>query len=70
MSDVFRSGSNAVVTNIDDEVEADIVIIGSGMGGGTLAYALKDTGARVLIVEAGDFLPRELEKLVAQSRAL
>jgi choline dehydrogenase-like flavoprotein len=42
-------------------VEADIVVIGSGMGGGTLAYALRDTGARILIVEQGDFLPRELE---------
>ena len=39
----------------------DIVIIGSGMGGGTLAYALADTGARILIVERGDFIPQEDE---------
>jgi choline dehydrogenase-like flavoprotein len=39
----------------------DIVIVGSGAGGGTLAYALKDTGARVLIIERGDFLPQEPE---------
>ena len=37
----------------------DVVIIGSGMGGGTLAWALKDTGLDVLIVERGGFLPRE-----------
>jgi len=37
----------------------DVVIVGSGMGGGTLAYALKDSGARVLLVERGDYLPYE-----------
>ena len=39
----------------------DIVIIGSGAGGGTIAYALADTGARILIVERGDFVPQEAE---------
>jgi choline dehydrogenase-like flavoprotein len=42
-------------------LRADVVIIGSGMGGGTLAWALKDTGLDVLIVERGQFLPREPE---------
>jgi choline dehydrogenase-like flavoprotein len=37
----------------------DIVIIGTGAGGGTLAYALKDSGARILVVERGEFIPRE-----------
>src|SRR5947199_52396 len=37
----------------------DIVIIGTGMGGGTLAYALRDSGARLLLLERGDFLPQE-----------
>ena len=37
----------------------DIVIVGSGMGGATLAYALKDRGASVLLVERGGFLPQE-----------
>jgi choline dehydrogenase-like flavoprotein len=39
----------------------DIIIIGSGAGGGTLAYALRDSGARVLLLERGDFLPQEPE---------
>lgn len=39
----------------------DIVIIGSGMGGGTLAYALRNSGARILLVERGDYLPQEPE---------
>ncbi|MFM9106497.1 MAG: GMC oxidoreductase [Chloroflexota bacterium] len=38
---------------------ADIVIIGSGMGGGTVAWALRDLGASVLLIERGDFLPKE-----------
>ncbi|WP_395244436.1 GMC oxidoreductase [Agromyces sp. MMS24-K17] len=40
-------------------LSADIVIIGSGMGGGTLAWALRDSGLDVLLVERGGFLPRE-----------
>ncbi len=44
-----------------DEIDTDVLIVGSGMGGGTLAWALKDVDARVLIVERGGFLPREPE---------
>jgi len=39
----------------------DVVIIGSGAGGGTVARRLSTTGARVLIVERGDFIPQEAE---------
>jgi choline dehydrogenase-like flavoprotein len=51
----------ALVKADQDTLTADVVIIGSGMGGGTLAWALKDTGLDVLIVERGQFLPREPE---------
>jgi choline dehydrogenase-like flavoprotein len=37
----------------------DVVIIGSGAGGGTLAYKLAPTGKKILIVERGDYVPRE-----------
>ncbi len=37
----------------------DLVVIGSGAGGGTLAHALSKTGVRMLIVERGDFIPQE-----------
>jgi choline dehydrogenase-like flavoprotein len=37
----------------------DIVIIGSGAGGGTIARELSTTGAKILIVERGDFIPQE-----------
>ena len=39
----------------------DIIIIGSGAGGGTLAHALAETPADILILERGDFVPREPE---------
>lgn len=37
----------------------DVIIIGSGAGGGTLAYRLAPTGKRILILERGDYVPRE-----------
>ncbi len=37
----------------------DIIIIGTGAGGGTLAHHLAATGKRILLLERGDFLPRE-----------
>src|SRR5262245_30039328 len=37
----------------------DLAIIGTGAGGGTLAYALAATGKKILILERGDYLPRE-----------
>jgi choline dehydrogenase-like flavoprotein len=50
-----------VITDPPETLDTDVVIIGSGMGGGTLAYALRDSGVRVLIIEQGDFLPIERE---------
>ncbi len=37
----------------------DIIVIGSGPGGGTTAAKLAETGKRVLLLERGDYLPRE-----------
>jgi choline dehydrogenase-like flavoprotein len=37
----------------------DLIVIGSGAGGGTLTHALASTGKRILLLERGDFLPRE-----------
>jgi len=39
----------------------DIIIIGSGAGGGTMARALADTGARILVLERGTSVPSEDE---------
>ncbi|MGE5850276.1 MAG: GMC oxidoreductase [Candidatus Methylomirabilota bacterium] len=37
----------------------DVIIIGTGAGGGTLAYALAPTGKRILLLERRDYVPRE-----------
>jgi choline dehydrogenase-like flavoprotein len=37
----------------------DVVIIGSGAGGGTLAWKLAPSGKRILLLERGGYLPRE-----------
>jgi choline dehydrogenase-like flavoprotein len=37
----------------------DVIIIGTGAGGGTLAYRLAPSGKRILLLERGDFVPRE-----------
>ena len=38
----------------------DVIVIGSGAGGGAVAHTLAPTGARILLLERGDFLPREM----------
>lgn len=45
----------------------DVIIIGSGAGGGTLAHALAPTGLRILVLERGDFLPRERDNWDARA---
>jgi choline dehydrogenase-like flavoprotein len=39
----------------------DVIIIGTGAGGGTLAHRLAPSGKRLLVLERGDWLPREVE---------
>ena len=37
----------------------DFIIIGSGAGGGTLAWKLAPSGKRILLIERGPYVPRE-----------
>jgi choline dehydrogenase-like flavoprotein len=37
----------------------DVIIIGTGAGGGTLAHRLAPSGKRILLLERGDYVPRE-----------
>lgn len=39
----------------------DAIVIGSGVGGGVVARRLAENGVRVLILERGDVVPRELD---------
>ena len=45
----------------DSTEHYDVIVIGSGAGGGTVTYALAPTGKRVLLLERGDWMPREPE---------
>ena len=38
----------------------DVIVIGTGAGGGTLAHTIAQTGKRILLLERGDFLTKEL----------
>jgi choline dehydrogenase-like flavoprotein len=46
---------------MSSENQYDVIIIGTGAGGGTLAYHLAPSGKRILLLERGDYLPRELQ---------
>jgi choline dehydrogenase-like flavoprotein len=39
----------------------DVIIIGTGAGGGTLAHKLAPSGQKILLLERGGYLPREPE---------
>ncbi len=36
----------------------DLIVVGSGPGGGSVAQRLAPTGKRILILERRDYLPR------------
>jgi len=40
-----------------------VIVIGSGAGGGSVAYKLANAGKRVLLIEKGPFLPRDASTL-------
>ena len=39
----------------------DVIIVGTGAGGGTLAHTIAASGKNILILERGNFLPREMD---------
>ncbi|SFE35219.1 GMC oxidoreductase [Streptomyces mirabilis] len=42
-----------------DAQHYDVIVVGTGAGGGTIAHRLAPTGKRILLLERGDYLPRE-----------
>ncbi|MGW2523868.1 GMC oxidoreductase [Streptomyces sp. NPDC001617] len=42
-----------------DDQHYDVIVIGTGAGGGTLAHRLAPSGKRILMLERGGYLPRE-----------
>ena len=50
---------SAAQVQVSEGEHFDVVIIGSGAGGGTLARVLAPTGLKILVIERGDWLPQE-----------
>ncbi|MGP8446443.1 FAD-dependent oxidoreductase [Burkholderia vietnamiensis] len=48
-------------------MHADVVIAGAGVGGGAIAFQLAGTGAKVLVIERGEYLPREMQNWDAEA---
>src|SRR6266545_6955775 len=48
----------------------DLIVVGTGAGGGTLAWSLAPTGKRILLIERGDYVPREIENWSTRSVVL
>ncbi len=44
----------------------DVIIVGTGAGGGTLAQRLAPSGKRILLLERGDWLPREPQNWLSE----
>jgi choline dehydrogenase-like flavoprotein len=44
-----------------DTTHWDVIVIGTGAGGGTLAHRLAASGKRILLLERGPYVPREKE---------
>jgi choline dehydrogenase-like flavoprotein len=63
---LFAPESPKVIVDPPTRIDCDIAIVGSGVGGATLAWALRDSGARILVIERGDFLPREWQNWSAR----
>lgn len=62
-----RREVQTVVPGDDGMMTCDVVIIGSGMGGSTFAHTLAGQNLDVLVVERGDFLPREIQNWTTES---
>ncbi len=59
-----KQAQEAVPRNTNESIEYDVIVIGSGMGGGTLADSLSDAGVRTLVIEAGGLtLPSHITNL-------
>jgi choline dehydrogenase-like flavoprotein len=53
--------AGALAANVTQEFKPDVIIIGSGVGGGSVARQLIGSDAKILIIERGDVVPNEPE---------
>lgn len=62
--DRTKLAQDGVPRNTREDILYDVIIIGSGMGGGSLADALSDAGIKTLVLEAGGLtLPTHMNNL-------
>lgn len=55
----MERGTVTAMPGVTGDDHYDVLVIGSGPGGATTAARVAETGKRVLLLERGDFLPRE-----------
>jgi choline dehydrogenase-like flavoprotein len=53
-----------------NDTHYDVIIIGTGAGGGTLLYKLAPSGKRILVLERGDFIPREKDNWSSRANVM
>lgn len=59
-----KISQEGIPNNTREDIEYDVIVIGSGIGGGTLADALSDSGVNTLVLEAGGLnLPTHITNL-------
>jgi len=51
--DHTKIAQDGIPRNTREDIEYDVIVIGSGMGGGIVADALSDAGVKTLVLEAG-----------------
>ncbi len=66
--DVMRRGGWVPMRCFEDDEEVDFAIVGTGAGGGTLAYKLARAGFRVVALDAGPYW-RPLEDFASDEEA-
>src|SRR5438093_30497 len=53
-----RDGTPAADLTADEEVECDVVVVGTGAGGAVVARELAERGHAVVMIEEGEFFQR------------
>ena len=57
--DLLPIVTGADIKSANLELEADVVVVGSGAGGAVMAYQMAAAGKKVIVMEAGDYVPSE-----------